>query len=344
MTSKARYTSRYVRVAPAELMPPNLHDMGSLPFTAHSFAELDAWLAEDGWPPEHMDAATLEGYLVALLAWPIELSAGAWLPPIWGIRGWKVAAKIATRETYDRFLLLVIGFLQDLERRLTASPPLPSFVLDHQAPIRSAHYFAGAAWATGFMIGLHENSAGLGSRSANARSAVEGIARFASLRSAKAAAMPSVAAELNAEIAKLMAERPTRLELGPLSLRLSGGARGGTPRHVPIETVNIPDAARMQELDDLGAARARGIHLKVDRRAAPQPRTADHLLPALDCLSRSSRVGLRTLQPCSPAPDAGPTILRPTHESGTPMPGPDARVAAPPQARRPAPALARPRH
>ena len=253
MTSKARYTSRYARAAPAELVPPNLQDMGSLPFTADCFAELDAWLAEDGWPPEHMDAAMLEGYLVALLAWPIELSAGAWLPPIWGIRGWKVAAKIATRETYDRFLLLVIGFLQDLERRLTAAPPLRPFVLDHCPAILSAHYFAGAAWATGFMIGLHENSAGLGSRSANARSAVEGIARFASLRSAKAAAMPSVAAELNAEVAKLMGERPSRLELGPLSLCLSGGARGGKPRHVPIGKTNIVDEGRIEQVALEGA-------------------------------------------------------------------------------------------
>jgi yecA family protein len=234
MTSKARYTMRYARVAPALLMPPNLQEMGPLPFTVNSFAELDAWLAEDGWPPEHMDAAMLEGYLVALLTWPIELAAGAWLPPIWGIRGWKVAAKIDTTEPYNRFLVLVIGFLQDLERRLTASPPLRPLVLDYRTPILSAHYFAGAAWATGFMTGLHENSAGLGSRSANARSAVEGIARFASLRSAKPSAMEAVAAELNTEIAKLMVERPSRLELGPLSLRLTGGARGGTTRQVPI--------------------------------------------------------------------------------------------------------------
>jgi yecA family protein len=240
MTSKTRYTTRYARVVPAELMPPNLWDMGSLPFTANSFAELDAWLAEDGWPPEHMDAAMLEGYLVALIAWPIELSAGAWLPPIWGIRGWKVAAKIDTTEPYNRFLTLVIGFLQDLERRLTASPPLRSFVLEYGAPILSARYFVGSAWATGFMIGLHENSAGLGSRSASARSAVEGIARFASLRSAKASAMASVSAELSAEVAKLMDERPSRVELRPLSLRLSGGARGGTPRHVPIAKERPP--------------------------------------------------------------------------------------------------------
>jgi yecA family protein len=256
MTSKARYTSRYARVAPAMLMPPNLRDMGPLSFTANSFAELDAWLAEDGWPPEHMDAAMLEGYLVALLTWPIELSAGAWLPPIWGIRGWKVAAKIDTKESYDRFLALVVGFLQDLERRLTASPPLRTFVLDYRAPILSARYFAGSAWATGFMIGLHENSAGLSSRSASARSAVEGIARFASLRSAKATTMASVAAGLSAEITKLMDERPSRLELGPLSLRLSGGARGGAPRHVPIAKVNPVDVGRIEQVTALKARSA----------------------------------------------------------------------------------------
>src|ERR1700733_7287395 len=53
---------------------------------------------------------------------------------------------------------------------------------------------------------------------------------------------------------------------------------------------------------------------------------------------------LRILQPCSPAPDAGPTILRPTRGSETPTPEPDARVVELPQARRQALALARPRH
>jgi len=207
------------------LMPPNLQNMGSLPFTAKSFAELDAWLAEERWPPKHMDAAMLEGYLVALLVWPIELSAGAWLPPIWGIRGWKVAAKIATAEAYNRFLLLVVGFLQDLERRLMASPRLRPFILEHAAPILSAHYFAGSAWATGFLIALHDNSAGLSSRSASARSAVEGIARFASLRSTKSSAMASVSADLNAGVAILMDERQSRGALGPLQLSLERAGR-----------------------------------------------------------------------------------------------------------------------
>src|SRR5271155_6081888 len=143
MKPKARFTARYGQSAP-QLLPPDLQSLGSIAFTPHDFTALDAWLAEDGWPAEHMDAAMLEGYLVALLVWPIQLSPGAWLPPIWGIRGWKVAAKIATRETYDRFLVLVIGFLQDLERRLTASPPLRPFVLAHCSRILSARYFAGS--------------------------------------------------------------------------------------------------------------------------------------------------------------------------------------------------------
>jgi yecA family protein len=223
-------------------MPPNLQEMGSLTFTASSFAELDAWLAEEGWPTEHMDAAMLEGYLVALLVWPIELPAGAWLPAIWGIRGWKVAAKIATTESYHRFLVLIIGFLQELERRLTASPPLRPFVLAHSAPILSARYFAGSAWATGFMVALRDNSAGLNSRSASARSAVEGIAHFASLRSTKSIEMASVSEELSGWVARLMEERPLRDETGSFSLGLSRVADGGRPRHGATRKGRIYDA------------------------------------------------------------------------------------------------------
>lgn len=245
MTSKARYASRYARAAPAVLLPPNLQDMGALPFTAQSFDELDAWLAEDGWPAERMDAAMLEGYLVAMLAWPIELAPGAWLPPIWGIRGWKVAAKIATTESYDRFLLLVVGFLQDLERRLTATPRLRPLVLERDGPILSAHYFAGAAWATGFMTALHENSGGLSSRSASARAAVQGIARFASLRSTKSSAMRSVASELNDQLAMLMDERPASGAIGPLPLSRSALAHAGQQRRGATRKLNrlIPPAA-----------------------------------------------------------------------------------------------------
>jgi yecA family protein len=207
MKPKARFTSRYGHIAPL-LVPPNLRSFGAVAFTAHDFKVLDAWLAEEGWPAERMDAAMLEGYLVALLVWPIQLSPGAWLPAIWGVRGWKVAAKIAAPETYERFLALVIGLMQELERRLTATPPAATFVLVDQNALTSTRYFAGAAWSTGFMSALQFNANGLGSRSALSRAAVEKIIGFASLRSNVPGAMASVAGALRASVAALMDERP----------------------------------------------------------------------------------------------------------------------------------------
>jgi len=206
---KARYATRYGHTAP-QLLPPDLQALGSIAFTAHDFKTLDAWLAEDGWPAEHMDAAMLEGYLVALLAWPIQLSPGAWLPAIWGIRGWKVAAKIATPERYDRFLALVIGLLQELDRRLTATPRAPTFVLTSDCALISTRYFAAAAWSTGFMSALQFSATGLGSRSALSRAALENIIAIASLRPKEPGSTSPVAAALRASVATLMDERPAR--------------------------------------------------------------------------------------------------------------------------------------
>jgi yecA family protein len=209
MKPKARYTARYGQSAP-QLLPPDLLSLGSIAFTPHDFTALDAWLAEDGWPAEHMDVAMLEGYLVALLIWPIQLSPGAWLPAIWGIRGWKVAAKIATPEHYDRFLALVIGLLQELERRLTATPRADTFVLASDCALFSTRYFAGAAWSTGFISALQFNATGFGSRTALSRAALENIIAIASLRSKEPGAMSRVAAELRASVSTLMDERPAR--------------------------------------------------------------------------------------------------------------------------------------
>jgi yecA family protein len=209
MKPKARYTARYGQTLP-QLLPPDIQSLGPIAFTALDFKALDAWLAEEGWPAEHMDAAMLEGYIVALLVWPIQLSPGAWLPAIWGIRGWKVAAKIATRESYDRFLALVIGLLQELERRLTASPRGHTFVLKNDCTLLSTRYFAGAAWATGFISALEFNEGGLGSRSVLSRSALENIVAIASLRPKEPSAMSRVIAELRASVNTLLDERPAR--------------------------------------------------------------------------------------------------------------------------------------
>ena len=209
MKPKARYTARYGQTVP-QLLPPDLKSLGSIAFTPHDFKALDAWLAEEGWPADRMDAATLEGYLVALLVWPIQLSPGAWLPAIWGIRGWKVAAKIATRESYDRFLALVIGLLQELESRLADAPRGLTFVLKNDTALLSPRYFAGAAWATGFITALEFNEGGFGSRSPMSRAALENIIAIASSRSKESRDMNIVTAELRAAVSTLLDERPAR--------------------------------------------------------------------------------------------------------------------------------------
>ena len=209
MKPKARYTARYGQTVP-QLLPPDLQALGAIAFTPLDFKALDAWLAEEGWPAERMDAAMLEGYLVALLAWPIQLSPGAWLPAIWGIRGWKVAAKIATKESYDRFLALVFGMLQELERRLTVTPRALTFVLKNDCTLLSTRYFPGAAWATGFISALEFNASGFGSRTVLSRTALENIVAIASLRSKEPSAMSLVTAELRASVSTLMDERPAR--------------------------------------------------------------------------------------------------------------------------------------
>jgi len=77
-------------------------------------------------------------------------------------------------------------------------------------PLYSGRYFAGAAWATGFMTALHENSSGLGSRSSAVRSAVEDIARYASLRSLEPSALPAAATAISVAVMIIMSERPPR--------------------------------------------------------------------------------------------------------------------------------------
>jgi yecA family protein len=153
-----------------------------------------------------MDVAMLEGYLAALIVWPIKLSPGAWLPRVWGIRGWKVAAKIATQDKYDQFVELVMGMLQDLERRLTTFPARRTTVLGEGTPYLSGKYFIGAAWATGFMIALHENSTGLGMRSVDVRTAVTDIALHASGRSSGPKDFPPVATALNGALMVVLSE------------------------------------------------------------------------------------------------------------------------------------------
>jgi yecA family protein len=202
---------------PTPLLPPNLRALGGLSFTQTDRETLDAWLAQGGWPRGRMDTAMLEGYLVALLVWPVGVPPGAWLPPIWGERGWKVPAKIASPDAYAKFIGLVVGFLQELDRGLGARPPrFVPMLSTIESPLSSGRNPPGSSWAQGFLRGLEQSLQGLTWRSTAARSAVARIARHASLAAPAAGAAPEVAEDLTSAVLTLVAERSTRGPLEPL--------------------------------------------------------------------------------------------------------------------------------
>jgi yecA family protein len=204
---------RDIRPDPPALQPPNLSTLGVRHFTRQDRDMLSTWLAQDGWPRGTMDVGMLEGYLVALLAWPVRVQPGAWLPPIWGQTGWKVPAKIGSQGDYDQFIELVVGFLEDLDRGLCASPPHFVPVL----PVRTLRPHGQSTpgvccWAQGFLKALQLSAQGLGDRSDSARSAVTRIARFAS-SAPRGSAMED---DLASAVLTLVAERTSRGPLGAL--------------------------------------------------------------------------------------------------------------------------------
>jgi yecA family protein len=212
---------RDTRAGPPAFQPPNVSALGALHFTLEDREVLSAWLGEDGWPRASMDMAMLEGYLVALLTWPVRVHPGAWLPPIWGQTGWKVPAKIGSQGDYDQFIELLLGFLEDLDRGLRASPPHFVPVLPACNPRLHGQTTPGVcSWAQGFLKALQLSAQGLGDRSDSARSAVIRIARWAS--SAPTPSGTAVAAELTSAVLTLAGERSSR---GPLGALAPSGSR-----------------------------------------------------------------------------------------------------------------------
>jgi yecA family protein len=218
--SRAPVLPRRTRSASSDagpiLLPPNLRTLGELPFTRGDRETLSAWLAEAGWPRGKMDIGTLEGYLVALLVWPVGVSSGAWLPPIWGEQGWKVPAKLASADAYARFIALVVGFLQELDRGLSASKPCLKPTLSQLEPALRRGSHPGIGWAQGFLRALQQSAQGLTGRSPAARSAAARIARHASFSTPSGDTDPAVAADLTSGVLTLAAERSSRGPLGAL--------------------------------------------------------------------------------------------------------------------------------
>jgi yecA family protein len=192
---------------PALLTPPNFKEIGPVTFTGDDRKALAAWLNEEGWPKERMNIAMLEGYLVAMIVWPVELSPGAWLPAIWGIRGWKVAEKISAPELFHKFNRLVIGYRQHLALVLNTTPHayLPGLQGAVAGPIPAD---GALQWSLGFLSALQHGSQGFNWRSPEVTDAIEVIAEHA-----QPATPPSVktqeriAAELAAAVLAIVSDR-----------------------------------------------------------------------------------------------------------------------------------------
>jgi yecA family protein len=195
-----------------DLMPPDPRTLGTTPFDEPQRVRLAAWLREGGWPRGHMDIAELEGFLVALVVWPVGISAGAWLPPVWGGRGWRVPEKIAARPRFEEFVALIVGFMRELDCSLSRpSSRFESSVLRGLASNQRAHSLH--RWGKGFMMALTLGSQGLMARNASARAAVQLIAGNTS---ASAPFGPFAVEEVVGAVMTLLAERSSRGPLGPL--------------------------------------------------------------------------------------------------------------------------------
>lgn len=202
------------RPDPGNLMPPDPRILGVTPFDSRHRARLTAWLREPAWPRGHMDIAELEGFLVALVAWPVGISAGAWLPPIWGGRGWRVPSAIAARSQYEEFVDLIVGFMREIDHDLSSpSSRFESSVLHNSTGDAHAHAFY--RWGKGFMTALTLGSQGLKGRNASAVAAVRFIAGSTS---ASATFDPRSIDDVVSAVMALMEQRSSRGPLGPLEI------------------------------------------------------------------------------------------------------------------------------
>lgn len=214
MSSLARrYRSGGSRLPdPGELMPPDLRSISASPFGDQQRNRLSAWLREAAWPRGHMDNVELEGYLVALITWPVGVPTGAWLPPIWGGHGWRVPSKIAAPAHFEEFVALVVGFMRDLDRAI--DHPDSRFESSVLRRLDDRARAAGLqAWGKGFMTGLSLGSQGLRWRSENAGAAVRVVA---TTTTASATPGPQAIESVVGAIFALAAQRGSRGPLGPL--------------------------------------------------------------------------------------------------------------------------------
>lgn len=206
-------TNRYVE-APT-LLPPKLSELGHQPFTSVERESLAHLLREPAWPRDTLNIYALEGYLTALLVWPVPLQPGAWLPPIWNEASWRVRPPIDTVDRYEAFLELIVGFLRTIDRGLLQAPALfePGLHLpfSHEGhDVMERVQF----WAHGFGRGLRQGVQSRVAPTPGARAAVNTIAACVENRSHLSKSSARQAGVVLTEAVLALAS--TRTSRGPL--------------------------------------------------------------------------------------------------------------------------------
>lgn len=212
------------------LLPPKLSDVGHQSFTWHERESLAHLLCESTWPRDTLSIYGLEGYLTALLVWPIALQPGAWLPPIWNEETWRVRPPIDTAQRYGEFVELTVGFLRRIDQGLLQSSPVFESCLRRKLGDDAMDTKARAEhWAQGFGRGLRQGIEARVALAQNVREAVHQIGAYA-------AGQPysSGRGVQQAEIVL------TRAVLALASTRISRGPLGALPKHVV--TAKPPDS------------------------------------------------------------------------------------------------------
>ena len=174
--------SRYVQMP--TLVPPKLSEFGHQPFTSRERETLAHWLHEPTWPRGTLNIYALEGYLTALLVWPVGSQPGAWLPPIWNEAGWRVRPPIDTAQRYGEFLELVVGFMRAIDAGLLQTRPVFESSIGLQFNHDGLDMKARAQhWAQGFGLGLRQGVQTRVAPTEDARETVHAIAAYAVDRS-----------------------------------------------------------------------------------------------------------------------------------------------------------------
>jgi yecA family protein len=228
MMRQSRF-SRYVETP--TLRPPKLSDFGHQPFTSSARETLARLMREPTWPRDTLNIYSLEGYLTALLVWPVALQPGAWLPPIWNEASWRVRPPIDTEDRYGEFVEVVVGFLRTIDGGLLQTPPVFESVIHLPFSDELEMLDRAQCWAHGFGRGLRQGVQAQVAPTQGAREAVNAIAAYANTRTplSKGGAQ-QVDSALSKAVLALASTRTSRGPLGALPKQLSTAARTDHPK------------------------------------------------------------------------------------------------------------------